>query len=158
MNTQPKSKILLIAIGILLVANLVLLCFFIANKPVEKKGSRGDRKAMMVAFLKNDIGFNQQQLQQYDSLNEKHRTKIKTVFDAARTDKEKQFKQMTNDDFSDSAIINTAALFADKQKEIQIVMFKHFKDIRNLCTPQQQPKFDSLFYSMLSKRNDERKK
>lgn len=158
MNTQPKSKILLIAIGILLVANLVLLSFFIANKSVEKNRARGDRKEMMVAFLKNDIGFNQQQIQLYDSLNEKHRTKIKIVFDAARTDKEKQFKQMTNDDFSDSAIINTASIFGDKQKEIQTVMFKHFKDIRNLCTPLQQPKFDSLFYSMLNKRNDERKK
>ena len=158
MSTQPKSKILLIAIGILLVANLVLLCFFIANKPAEKRGIHGDRKAMMTAFLKNDIGFNQQQLQQYDTLSQVHHTKIKALFDEARNDKEKQFKQMTSDDFSDSAISNTATLFADKQKQIQTVMFKHFKDVRNLCTPQQQPKFDLLFYTMMNKRNDERKK
>ena len=158
MSTQPRSKILLIAIGILLVANLVLLCFFIANKPAEKRGIHGDRKAMMTAFLKNDIGFNQQQLQQYDTLSQVHHTKIKALFDEARNDKEKQFKQMTSDDFSDSAISNTATLFADKQKQIQTVMFKHFKDVRNLCTPQQQPKFDLLFYTMMNKRNDERKK
>lgn len=158
MSTQPKSKILLIAIGILLVANLVLLCFFIANKPTEKRGIRGDRKAMMTAFLKNDISFNPQQLQQYDTLSQVHHTKIKALFDEAENDKEKQFKQMTSDDFSDSAISNTATLFADKQKQIQTVMFKHFKDVRNLCTPQQQPKFDLLFYTMMNKRNDERKK
>ena len=158
MNTQPKSKIFLIAIGILLVANLVLLCFFITNKATEKKGVRGDRKAMMLAFLKNDIGFNQQQLQQYDTLNEAHRTKIKALFDEVRSDKEKQFKQMTIDDFSDSAVVNTASIFAGKQKQIEIVMFKHFKNIRALCTPQQQSKFDSLFYSMMNKKNEERKK
>ncbi len=158
MSTQPKSKILLIIIGILLVANLVLLCFFITNKPAEKKGMRGDRKAMITAFLKNDIGFSQQQIQQYDSLNQLHHTKVKTMFDEARNDKEKQFKQMTSDGFSDSAISNAAYLFANKQKQIQTAMFKHFKDIRGLCTPQQQPKFDSLFYSMLNRRNDERKK
>lgn len=158
MSTQPKSKILLIAIGILLVANLGLLCFFIANKPAEKRGTRGDRKAMMTAFLKNDIGFNQQQLKQYDTLSQVHHTKIKALFDEARNDKEKQFKQMTSDDFSDSAISTTATLFADKQKQIQTAMFKHFKDVRNLCTPQQQPKFDLLFYTMMNKRNDERKK
>ena len=72
--------------------------------------------------------------------------------------RKKQFKQMTSDDFSDSAIGNTATLFADKQKQIQTAMFKHFKDVRNLCTPQQQPKFDLLFYTMMNKRNDERKK
>lgn len=158
MNTQPKSKILLIIIGILLVANLVLLSFFMINKPAAKKGMRGDRKAMIAEFLQKEIGFNQQQLQQYDSLNQQHRTKVKAMFDEVRNDKENQFKQVTSANFSDSSIINTAALSAGRQKEIEIVMFKHFKDIRNLCTPQQQPKFDSLFYKVLNKKNDERKK
>lgn len=158
MNTQPNNKRLLIIIGILLLANLVLVSFFILNKPVAKRPIRGDRKAMITSFLQKEIAFNQQQLQQYDSLNEQHRTKIKAMFDAARSDKENEFKQLATDNFSDSSIINTVTIFASKQKEIEIVMFKHFKDIRTLCTPQQQPKFDSLFYKMLSRRNEDRKK
>lgn len=158
MNTQPNNKRLLIIIGILLLANLVLVSFLILNKPVAKRPMRGDRKAMITSFLQKEIGFNQQQLQQYDSLNEHHRTKIKAMFDEARSDKENEFKQLAINNFSDSSIINTAAIFAGKQKEIEIVMFKHFKEIRTLCTPQQQPKFDSLFYKMLNRRNEDRKK
>ena len=158
MNTQPNNKRLLIIIGILLLANLVLVSFFILIKPVAKRPIRGDRKAMITSFLQKEIAFNQQQLQQSESLNEQHRTKIKAMFDAARSDKENEFKQLATDNFSESSIINTATIFAAKQKEIEIVMFKHFKDIRMLCTPQQQPKFDSLFYKMLSRRNEDRKK
>jgi Spy/CpxP family protein refolding chaperone len=158
MNTQPNNKRLLIIIGILLFANLVLVSFLILNKPTTKRYIRGDRKAMITSFLQNEIGFNQHQLQQYDSLNEQHRTKIKSMFDAARSDKENEFKQLAISNFSDSAIVNTATIFAGKQREIEITMFNHFKEIRTLCTPQQQPKFDSLFYKMLNRRNEDRKK
>ena len=158
MKTQPNNKTLLFIIGILLLTNLVLVSFFILNKPVAKRPIRGDKKAMITSFLQKEIEFNQQQLQQYDSLNEQHRTKIKAMFDEARNDKENEFKQLATNNFTDSSIINTAVIFAAKQKKIEIVMFKHFKDIRMLCTPQQQPKFDSLFYKMLSRRNEDRTK
>ena len=158
MNTQPKSKLLLIIIGILLVANLLLLSFFLINKPAQKKGMKGDKHEMVASFLEQQIGFSKLQLQQYDSLSARHHVKMKTVFDEMRDSKKKGFKQLTTDHFSDSAIVAAANLSAEKQKQIEIEMFKHFKDIRDLCTPMQQPKFDSLFYNMLSKRNDEIKR
>jgi periplasmic protein CpxP/Spy len=158
MTTQSKSKILITIIGILLIANIALVSFYFLTRPVAKKGLRADRAAMISTFLKNDLGFNQEQLKQYDSLSSQHRITIKAMFDEIRKEKENEFKQLTRDNFSDSSINNTATLFSAKQKEIEITMFKHFKDIRNICTPQQQPKFDSLFYKMLNKRNGERKK
>ena len=158
MSTQSKNKILLIIIGILLITNLGLVFFYSLSKPAEKKGMRPDRTAMISAFLKNELNFNQTQLTQYDSLSSQHRILIRTKLNAIRKEKETEFNQLTQDNFSDSSIVNTAVLFSAKQKEIEIIMFNYFKDIRNLCTPQQQPKFDSLFYKMLTKKNDERKK
>ena len=157
MATQPKSKILLLIIAILLIANIVLVAFFVL-KPAPKKGGRGDRYEMIAAFLQHDIGFSKEQLQQYDTLNAHHRTKIKGMFDAIRKDKDSQFKQLTINHFSDSAIVSTAGLSVNKQNEIEVAMLRHFKDIRDLCTPQQQPAFDSLFYKVISKKNDDPKK
>ncbi len=157
MTTQPKSKILITIIGILLITNIALLSFYFLNRPAPNK-VRADRAAMISAFLQNDLGFNQQQLKQYDSLNTQHRILIKAKFDEMRLNKENEFKQLTKDNFSDSSINNSAASFAGKQKEVEITMFKYFKDIRNLCTPQQLPKFDSSFYKIMNRRNDERKK
>jgi len=156
--TKPNSKMLLIIIGILLISNLALVAFFMINKSEEKRGTRGDRKEMISHFLQKEIGFTSQQIQQYDSLSILHHTKVKAMFDQVRTNKENQFMQLTTENFADSSIINAANLSAARQKEIDIVMFNHFKDIRNLCTPEQLPKFDSMFYNVLNKRNSERKK
>lgn len=152
MTTVPKNKILLIIIGVLLITNLVLISFLLINKPSSKKGMQGDRSAIIAAFLQNEIGFTQQQLKQYYSLNVPNRTKVKTMFDTLKSDKEIEFKQLTSDNFSDTAILKIANNIAAKQKQIEIVLYKHYKEIRNICSPQQLPKFDSLFYKVLNKK------
>lgn len=157
MTKKPNNKILLLIIGILLVTNIVVLWFFMNGKPLERRNMRAERKAMMSAFLQKDIGFSQQQLQQYDSLSEQHRRKVRTMFDDARSEKESHFDQLAANNFSDSSINSIAVLSAGKQKEMETEMFIYVKSIRNICTPQQKPKFDSLFYTMLNKRMDDKK-
>ena len=155
----PKSKLLLIIIGILLLSNIVLLSFLMLNKPAPKRGMWGsDRYAVISNFLKTDIGFSKEQLQQYDTLNAHHRTTIKVMFDSVRSNKEGQLKNLSSAQFSDSAINATAVLSVSKQKDIEVIIFRHFRDIRSICTPEQQPKFDSLFYKALSRKNEGQKK
>jgi len=157
MNTQPKSKLLIIIIGILLISNIILASFFLL-KPASKKMMRGDRYAQISIFLQNEVGFSIEQLNLYNSLNEHHKIKIKALFDRVKNEKDIQLKLLIAQHFNDTAIVKTAAQFVANQQQIEMVMFNHFKDIRNLCTPEQQPKFDSLFYTILSKRDHEIKK
>lgn len=152
MTTQPKSKLLLIIIGILLVTNIVLITFLTTNKQGPKKGMRGDRSAAIATFLKNEVGFTPQQLQQYDTLNAQHHAKTKAIFDALRIDKNNELKQLGANHFSDSAITYTIGHAAAKQQEIDRLMLQHFKAIRDICTPQQLPIFDSSFYKVLSRK------
>ena len=156
-NTTPKSRILVIIISILLVTNIILIAILVF-KPVAKRGIRGDKFAMITAFLQNDMAFSKDQLHLYDSLNIQHRLKMKSLFDEIRKDKELQFKKLTAAAFNDTAISNTAELSSNKQSAVELAIFYHFKNIRDLCTPQQLPKFDSLFYKALNKRNEEIKK
>jgi len=155
----PKSKLLLIIIGILLLSNIVLLSFLMLNKPAQKRGMRGgDRYAVISSFLKTDIGFSKEQLQQYDTLHAHHRTIIKAMFDSVRSNKEIYLKDLSSSHFSDSAITATATLSVNNQKDIEVLIFRHFRDIMSICTPEQQPKFDSLFYKVLNRKNEEQKK
>ena len=157
MIISPKNKVFLLFIGILLVANLVLLSFFIINK-LGAKRNHADRSAMIASFLKKDIGFSQSQLQQYNLISAQHRNTVKPMFEQIKKEKALQFKKLTATNFSDSMIHVAADSISAKQRNIEILVTSYFGAIRNICTPQQQPKFDSLFYSLLNKRNEGNKK
>ena len=152
MSTQTKSKLYILIIGILLVTNIAVLFFFLKGKPDQPKGNKGGGPAMMKEFLKNDVGFNDQQIQQYDTLSKQHREKSKADFDTLKVSKEQQFKELGSKGFSDSAIAEMANRSAEKQKLMEAKMLNYFASIRKLCTPEQQPKFDSLFYKVWGKK------
>jgi len=157
-NKQNRSKVFLTIIGILLVANIAMITFFIMKKDTDRHQKRPDRKEMIANFLKNEIGFSTAQLQQYDTLSTRHRENIKIMFDSLRSTKDKQFKDLTAGNFSDSVINSVAEQSAVSQKIMELQMFNHLKNIRMLCTPEQLPKFDSLFVKVLNRRNSEGRK
>ena len=160
MSTQTKSKLYIFIIGILLVTNIAVLFFFLnGNKHDSQKGGPRGGPAMMKDFLKNDLGFNDQQIQQYDTLSKQHREKSKADFDALKVSKEQQFRELGSKGFSDSAIAEMAGRSAEKQKLMEAKMLNYFASVRKLCTPEQQPKFDSLFYKIWGKKKkpDEKK-
>ncbi len=153
---MTKNKILILLVAVLLLTNIALLYFFL-NKPQHSKGGRPDREAATAAFLEKEIGFSPQQLKQYDSLGKIQKEKMRTVFDTMRSSKEQMLKELAAANFADTAMAQAADHSAIKQREMELAMLQHFKSIRNLCTPQQQPKFDSLYYKMMWRRGGMKK-
>lgn len=158
MEKQNRSKVFLVIIGILLIANIAMLSFFLMKKDNGRNEKRPDRKAMIADFLKKEIGFNETQLQQYDTLSDRHRDNVRKMYDNHRSSKDNQFKQLAASNFSDSIINNVADQSAASQKIMELQMFNHLKNIRALCTPEQLPKFDSLFVKILNRRGGEGRK
>ena len=157
MSTQQKNKILIIIIGILLIANIVTLSFFLLKKNDHGRSGRPDKKAQIAAFLKKEVGFTGTQLNDYDTLSATHRPKMKSVFDNMATGREAIFQKLASQSFSASAIDIAANAIADQQKEFEVIMLHHLKDIRNICTPAQQAVFDTGFYKIISKKGEGRK-
>jgi len=155
---QNRSKTLIAIIGILLIANIALVSFFLLKKDERKHDKRMDRKTVIGNFLKKEIGFNDAQMKEYDSMSTWHSKYMKTMFEANRNSKDKQFKELTRANFSDSIMNTIADQSAASQKALELQMFSHLKNIRALCTPAQQPKFDSLFVKILNKRGNEARK
>jgi periplasmic protein CpxP/Spy len=155
MSTQTKSKLYILIIGLLLVTNIGMLFFFMGDKRDNNGRNnkpKNDPSAMMKNFLKKDVGFNDQQIQQYDTLSKRHREKMKEQFDSLKTNKEEQFKELGSKGFNDSVIFEMANRSSEKQKLMELQMLNYFATVRKICTPEQQPKFDSLFYKIWSKK------
>lgn len=157
-NTTNKSKILVTIILMLLIANVILVSFFVLRKEPPRRDRYEERKTMIAGFLKNEIGFSTAQLQQYDALSSNHRDNIKKMADSLKSSKDKQFRQLASGNFTDSVMNVVAEQSAISQKQMELQMFNHLKSIRLLCTAEQLPKFDSLFAKVLSKRAGEGRK
>ena len=158
MSTQSKNRILILAVAFLLLINIGMLVYFLFFNAPAKRGKHGGREAMMTEFLQKDIGFGQQQLQQYDTLSKAHREKMKALFEEAGMNKESQMKQLAGAGFSDSAINEIAAQSAEKQRLLEVRMFQYLREVRRICTPVQLPKFDSLFQKVMGRHGGPGKK
>lgn len=157
-KTTNNSKVLVAIIVILMITNIVLVSLYLFDHEGGKRENRMDRKAMIAGFLKDEIGFNTGQLQQYDILSNKHSENIKNMSDSLKSSRDIQFRQLAAGGFSDSVMNMVADQSAASQKMMTMQMYNHVKKIRLLCTPGQLPRFDSLFGKVLGKRGNEGRK
>lgn len=155
---RPKnSRYLLVLIAVLLAANIIGIVYFISNRPAKNNSSNYDRKAAMVNYLKNDLGFTDAQLKSYDSLEEAHRQNMKPLFDTLRKEKEKRIRYIAGFSFEDSAIGTAVAKTAVKQQIVETRMLMHVKNIRNLCSEEQKIRYDTSIYKMFVRKVPEKK-
>ena len=147
MSNNTRNTVFISIITVLLATNIALLVFFLWVKP-NRNLHPDTRRDTIAQSLENKIGFSQQQMAQYQRLKDDHREKMKPLFEDMRNTKEK-FYGFLQQPSSDSGINNAANLIGEKQKEIDLQIFHHFKELRDLCTVQQQPKFDSLIQQVI---------
>lgn len=128
-----------------------MLLYFTVGKNAFR-GKNDDRKGgPFTGFLQNEIGFDKQQMQLFDSLGKQHRSSMKPLFDDLGKSKDSLYQMIGNTSVSDSVLQQTAAVIGKKQAVLDLQFFQNFQSVRKICTPAQQPKFDSLM-PMLARR------
>ena len=144
-ETFARNKVLSILVIILLLTNILLLVFFVWAKPGEPHrknewGKGGD----VMQILEKQVGFSADQMAQYKQLKDQHWERMKPYFGEMRTAKDNFYKLLNASSVTDSAVNAAADTIAAKQKQIDLQTFRHFTQVRDLCTPEQRPAFDSL--------------
>lgn len=144
MNNITKTRSLIVIIIFLLVTNIAMLVFFILlNKPVDKRPKSREQGGSMYNSLQNEIGFSQDQLAQYQVLRKKQRESVRPLFGELRSAKKDFYELVYSSTVSDSLINADADSIAQKQKTLDLQMFRYFRNLRSICTPDQLQKFDS---------------
>lgn len=157
MDPVKKNKSLLGIIIFLLISNIAMLVFFLAlGNNTKKEHNANTRKDMISNFLKKDVGFDQQQMDSYEQIHKDHFEKMRPFFDSLHASKD-NFYNLLYVEAPDSVVNKAAAVIGENQISLDIQMFRHFKNIRSLCKPEQLPKFDSLFKTVLSHMTQHRK-
>ena len=166
MDTITKNRSLVSIIIFLLISNIAILIFFLGIKDGRKTSHGKDGRNTVAVFLQNDMGFNKERMDEYQKLREAQMKSVKPLFDSIRSAKENFYSLLYINNVSDSFINNAADSFinnaadviGEKQMALDMQMFSHFKNIRNLCAPQELPKFDSLFKKVVEKMTSGRSK
>ncbi|HSV12356.1 MAG TPA: hypothetical protein VLI68_16375 [Hanamia sp.] len=144
MNQTTKTKSLVTIIIFLLITNIAMLVFFILlSKPVDRKQRNRETNGMYTS-LQNEVGFSKDQLDKYQLLRKEQMEKVKPLFNEVRNAKKEFYGLIYSSNIPDSLITADADSIARKQKTLDMQMFTYFKNIRNICTPEQTQKFDSV--------------
>jgi len=147
-----RNKVLSLLVLVLLVTNILLLVFFVWKKPEPrqaafKKDGRGD----VMQILEKEVGFDEKQMEQYKQLKDQHWDKMRPYFGEMRTARNNFYKLLNLPSVPDSVVNNAADTIAAKQKKMDLQTFHHFQQVKAICTPEQQPRFDSLVQQVIKR-------
>lgn len=151
MSNTPRNRNLLIIIAVLLLTNIAVLGYFLFPKTPAKFNNNDREKNGITEVLQKEVGFNDEQIVKYKELKEKQQQTIRPMFDDMRKAKDSLFSMLSKENVADSVLDKMSDVIAQKQKALDLQTFKHFKNVRGLCTVDQQPRYDSMLVKMFKK-------
>lgn len=145
MRSVLKNKVLVSVIAILLIANIAMLFFFITGMKKPERVDRPDPRANHTteSFLQNRIGFSDQQMAEFNKLKQEHHQKLFPLFEDLRKQKD-DYYLLVKEAPSDAQLDSLAARIGEKQRLLDREVFKTVREVRQICTSQQQASFDSM--------------
>ena len=143
---MEKTKLLTIAVIGLLILNFATVTFLWLGRPHPPRFGQGmgrNGRPPAAAFLVKELNFDANQTSSYDLLRKAHHQKNVDLQDVLRQKRETLFNGIATNDTSKLAEIG------EIQKEFDRSTFLHFQEVRTLCRPDQQPKFDQIIGEVL---------
>ncbi len=135
----------MVIIVILLITNLAILAYFLWPKTTANEASNGPKPGYgLMESLKREVGLDSGQVKEMERLRSEHWKKMRPLFEDLHATKNNFYLLLKSPETPDSVINAAATVIGEKQKQIDLQVFSHFKTSRLVCTPEQRPKYDSL--------------
>jgi hypothetical protein len=133
---MTKNAFYIFVITLLLIINLVLVVFIFLKPPPPL--NRKEPKHFIIERLKLDAG----QIAKYEDLIADHRHQIREKDELIREYKHDLYGLLANDSIPRHVVDSITLAIAKIQKDIEVIHFEHFMDIKALCKPDQIKYFD----------------
>jgi periplasmic protein CpxP/Spy len=151
MNPQNSFRNLWIAIVSLFMLNIGTLgwIFF-------KNGHGGPPVGPV--FIEKSLGFDKEQIATFEPLKKQHFKDVLPVREAIKKDKEALFTWVKSEKADSLELENHLASLSLKVIQNERNTYKHFREIRDLCTPEQKKLFDEVLIDRFRKMPPEKQK
>lgn len=140
MSNTSKNKLLTGLVILLLVANAATIALFWMGK----KQKTVLPKATPSEFLIKELKLDAKQQEQLEVLVKEHRQAADQLREKVKAAKDNMFDLVKQTNASDSVKHAAAAAASAITEQIDILTINHFQQVRNLCSPGQQKKFDEI--------------
>ena len=147
MSYLRNHKLLLLIVGVLLLANIGLLYFFVFNRPAHPPRIIDNP----IQKVKKEVGLNDEQTALYDSLRTNQFKNMKPLFKDLTKSKEDFFSLIYQPEVSDSVLNSYASKIGEKQMALDMSTFHYFQSIKALCREEQKPKMDSVIKQIVKR-------
>lgn len=162
MSFLTNIKSLWIIIIVLIVVNIFsvgAIWFSKEHRPYSRVVSRYDERSNFQPreqhFIPRQLNFNADQRAKFDSLAEIHREMLSEKTDEIRLLREQLVARMRNQEFN-SASEELIQQIGDKQAELELLNFRNFRDIMNICDDNQKEMFVSMMQRAFRPRHEGR--
>ena len=146
---NSSTRILTIAVVLLLLANIALVIFMVRGKR-HMPGKRTGRSEPFEMMVK-EMNMTAEQQKEFKTLKEEHFKNVRPLFDSVRAAKTAYFGLVKEPNVSDSLLNAYDQRVIEQQIKLDKLTFEHFRRVRNIFTAEQQPKFDSFIYKMMQR-------
>jgi len=156
MKQFTQNRFLVSLVAVLLIANLGLMLYFFVFKKNNEQG-RG-RPRPVPDFIQKKLGFNEDQAARFQQLRDQHKEAVKPIMSEMKKLKDSLYNLLQNPNIDDSSVTAMANRIGEKQKELELMIFRHFQKVREICDSSQLPKFDTLVHRIINRSPGMRKK
>jgi protein CpxP len=145
MDFLKKNRLFVLIIAVLVVLNLVTLSFMILSpKPSGRKS-----RAEVVAFVERELGLTDAQKKIFADLREKHIQRMTIIAREQHELRRSMFDLLKQESPDEAVIRQKADSIGQRETEVALETFDHFRQLRAACTPEQQKKLDTVIREVL---------
>lgn len=146
MSAMVKNKLLSGLVILLLLANIATLAMFWFNFKKEHKSIKHQEAK---DFLIKELSFTETQQKQYGLMVEEHRKQSRETREQLRMYKDSLFNLLSDEQVPAEIQSRLTLAIATLEQQMETITFNHFREVRKICNPEQQKKFDTVIKDVL---------
>lgn len=151
MSEAPKIKVLTILVAVLILLNIGTLGYIWYSRSRADHGPRDGRGPGGLVI--KELQFDAKQQEAFERLRNEHHEAMKKIGEENRQLHDELFRSLGRGSdastYADSLIHRIAMLRIENEQ----ITYRHLAQVRQLCTPQQQQRFDAMIAEAMAQRD-----